>query len=287
MRVNKLTRLTKIVRALLCLYGKAGSGKTTSLLNLNWEEVLYVSTENGFKSLQSILQLIEDLYLKAKESTLDTVMENLKLERPSMSNQLANLYRNAVEQRMQKPDDYILEIDHIHIETMADVYSAGFITAFNDKQVFHGIDMSKKEIIIFDTLTAYSDLVVKERSIANRNNSNKFATWGEHFSAITKLMDDMTLCRGIKVLIGHEEYDKKTDTYALALQGESIKEIGKRFTAILYVGTLTDKETQEHNRVIISNKDAYEFKTDAKCQESKINEIEPLDLSVIINKLRN
>lgn len=287
MRIGKLTRLTKIVRALLCIYGKAGSGKTTSLLNLNWDEVVYVSTEAGFRSLQSVLQLVEDLYLKVKETSIDIVFDALKAERQSMSKQLLELYRNAVIKRMEKPDDYILEIDHIHIETMADVYSADFIKAFNDKQVFHGIDMSKKEIIVFDTLTAYSDLVVKERAEANKTNTNKFATWGEHFSAITKLMDDLTLCRGIKVLIGHEEYDKKTDVYALALQGESIKEINKRFTAVLYTGTLTNKETGEHTRVFITNKDAYEFKTDAKCQESKINEVEPLDLSIIINKLKN
>jgi hypothetical protein len=100
-------------------------------------------------------------------------------------------------------------------------------------------------------------------------------------------MDDLTMARGIKIVIGHEEYDKKTDTYALSLQGESVKDIGKRFTMILYAGVLVNKDTLEHKRVIVSNKDSYEFKTDAKSQDVRIAEIEPLDLSVIINKIRN
>jgi len=251
------------------------------------ESVLYITTEAGFRTLQSMLQMIEDIYEKTKLSSIQDALEAFAQSRPNMSSQLLELYKELVEIRLSKPYDWILKIDHIGIDAMADLYSPMIFNAYNKKEDLQGIDMSKKEILILDTLTAYSDLVVKERSQANVNNSNKFATWGEHFSAIAKLMDDMTMSRGIKILIGHEEYDKKTETYALALQGESIKEIGKRFTAILYAGVLINKETQEHKRVIISNKDSYEFKTDAKCQDARISEIEPLDILTIINKIKN
>lgn len=94
MRVCKLSRNTSIKRALICLYGKAGSGKTTSLLKMliqNTDEILYITTENGFKTLQSLLQLIEEIYLRAKESSLEEAMMNLVESRPSISPQLLAL----------------------------------------------------------------------------------------------------------------------------------------------------------------------------------------------------
>jgi len=287
MRVGKLSRNTTITRSFILLYARSGFGKTSSLLNIDWDSTVYISTETGFRVLQSLLQFIEDISITARKIGLEEAINKLKTERPSLSEQLLEIYIKAVEKRLEKPEDYLLEIDHIHIDSMNDLYNPMLIDTFDKKQVLNGIDMSKKDTLIIDTLTYYSDIVVKERKIANANNNNKFATWSEHSEAIKSLLEKLLITRGIKIVIGHEGYDKDLKKKTLALQGDAVKtDISGKFNIVLYGTELHDIETNKITRVFITNPDLLSEKVDAKSQDIRINEIEPMDLSIIINKLK-
>jgi predicted ATP-dependent serine protease len=95
MFVGKISLDTQISRTLIGVYGRNGIGKTTSLLLLLLEQgtrVLYLSTETGFRVLQSTLKLIESLYKQALSGkTLDEIMDEFRLERPSLSKQMEEI----------------------------------------------------------------------------------------------------------------------------------------------------------------------------------------------------
>jgi hypothetical protein len=294
MKVVKLSRNTKISKSFILLYAKSGFGKTSSLLNIDWSTTVYISTETGFRVLQGLLQFIEGLYEQAIKSSLETVFEALKEERPELSKQLIEVYKNAVKSRIEKPKDYVLEIDHIHIEIMNDLYNPVILDAYNEAGnakstcMFNGIDMSKKDTIIIDTITHYSEMVVKERSLANKTNPNKYATWIEHSIAVKKLLDELVLARGIKIVIGHEAYDKDLKKKSLSICGDNIKnDITGRFNVILYGTEISNTETGEVKRVFVTNPDVLTEKADAKSQDPRLSEIESMDLSIVLNKLKS
>jgi len=286
MNVDKISRLMNIRKLFVLLYTRAGFGKTTSLLNLEWERVLYITTESGFRVLQGMLVLIEKLYDEAILTSKEETLAKFKSERPDMSDQLLETYNTALTHRLSKPKDYLLEIDHISVDCQQDLFSKTIWDAYNEKAMFHGIDMSKKDIIVVDTITYYSDIVVKERQIANANNNNKFATWAEHATAIKTLLDNLVVLRGIKVVIGHEGYDKDLKKRTLALQGDAVKtDISGRFNVVLYGTELKDEDTNKTTRVFITNPDIIQEKVDAKSQDPRLSEIEDMDLAKILYKL--
>jgi hypothetical protein len=294
MKVVKLSRNTKISKSFILLYAKSGFGKTSSLLNIDWSTTVYISTETGFRVLQGLLQFIEELYEQAIKSSLETVFDALKTERPELSKQLIEVYKSAVKSRMEKPKDYMLEIDHIHIESMNDLYTPVILDAYNEAGnsktpcMFNGIDMSKKDTVIVDTITHYSEMVVKERTLANKTNTNRYATWSEHSMAIKKLLDELVLARGIKIVVGHEAYDKDLKKKSLSICGDNIKnDITGRFNIILYGTEISNPETGEVKRVFVTNPDVLTEKADAKSQDPRLSEIESMDLSIVLNKLKS
>jgi hypothetical protein len=292
MFVGKISLDTQISRTLIGVYGRNGIGKTTSLLLLLLEQgtrVLYLSTETGFRVLQSTLKLIESLYKQALSGkTLDEIMDEFRLERPSLSRQMEEILREALVIRSSKPEDFKLEIDHIHIDCMNDLTSDIIWKVYEEKGMFHGINMETKDVIVLDTLTYFSDLVVKERQLANKNNKNGFATWGEHSVAIKTLLDRLLLARGIKIVMAHEGYNKDLKKTSIALQGDAVKtDIFGKFNIVLFATEYKKNDDDEVKRVFITNPNLLTDLADCKSQDTRLAEIEPMDMNKIVKKLSN
>lgn len=290
MQIGKISMDTHISRTLIGVYGRNGIGKTTSLLLLlleQGERVLYLSTETGFRVLQSTLKLIEFLHQQVLSGvSIEDVMTNFKLDRPSLSQQMEEILREALAIRATKPDNFKLEIDHIYIDSMTDLTSDIIWKAYEDKVIFHGIDMSKKDIVVLDTLTYFSDLVVKERQLANKNNKNGFATWGEHSIAIKGLLEKLLLTRGIKIVMAHEGYNKDLKKTSIALQGDAVKtDVFGKFNIVFFATEYRRSDDEEIKRVFVTNPNILSDLADCKSQDTRINEIEPMDMNKIIKKL--